>query len=346
MPWGVGVIGAGPGVAVLHLPTLELVSDHFTVVHVADRGSGRAESLAGRLGAAASTGTAALLADPAVEVVAICSPPSEHARHIRECVAAGVRAILCEKPLATTTAEAEEVVDACREAGIILLVATNHFYDEAWDRAKHHLVALQSDIRTISATVALPPNARYHSAVTELAHAGVPPRGAPDLADPRIAADVVRQLVLGLAVHDLPAVRDLAPAFEGVDFAAAVPPIGYTVGFRASGVRVLLTAVMLPDGPDPAWRLTIGTSTDRVDVEFPPSFVHAGSARVRVRGGDVRATTYRREAEDGYVREWRALAALLDGTATMEYHEVLDDAIFAIELADAAAAAITGGAPS
>ena len=346
MPWGVGVIGAGPGVAALHLPTLELVGDHFTVVHVADRGSGRAESLAGRLGAAASTGTAALLADPAVEVVAICSPPSEHARHIRECVAAGVRAILCEKPLATTTAEAEEVVDACREAGIILLVATNHFYDEAWDRARHHLVALQSDIRTISATVALPPNARYHSAVTELAHAGVPPRGAPDLADPRIAADVVRQLVLGLAVHDLPAVRDLAPAFEGVDFAAAVPPIGYTVGFRASGVRVLLTAVMLPDGPDPAWRLTIGTSTDRVDVEFPPSFVHAGSATVRVRGGDVRATTYRREAEDGYVREWRALAALLDGTATMEYHEVLDDAIFAIELADAAAAAITGGAPS
>ena len=346
MPWGVGVIGAGPGVAALHLPTLELVSDRFTVVHVVDHGSGRAEALAGRLGAAASTGTAALLADPAVEVVAICSPPSEHARHIRECVAAGVRAILCEKPLATTTAEAREVVDACREAGVILLVATNHFYDEAWDRAKHHLVALQSDIRTISATVALPPNGRYHAAVTELAPAGAPARGAPDLADPRIAAEVVRQLVLGLAVHDLPAVRDLAPAFEGVDFAAAVPPIGYTVGFRASGVRVLLTAVMLPDGPDPVWRLTIGTSTDRVDVEFPPSFVHAGSATVRVRGGDVRATTYRREAEDGYVREWRALAALLDGTATMEYHEVLDDAIFAIDLADAAAAAIGEGAPS
>ena len=48
-------------------------------------------------------------------------------------------------------------------------------------------------------------------------------------------------IVLGLAVHDLPAVRDLAPDFEGVDFAAVVPPIGYTVGFRSSGVRVLLT---------------------------------------------------------------------------------------------------------
>ena len=279
-------------------------------------------------------------------MLAICSPPGEHARQIREGIAAGVRAILCEKPLATTTEDAREVVDACREAGVILLVATNHFYDEAWDRAKHHLVALQSDVHTISATVALPPNGRYHAAVTELAPAGAPARGAPDLADPVVAAQVVRQLVLGLAVHDLPAVRDLAPDFEGVDFAAAVAPIGYTVGFRAGGVRVLLTAVMLPDGPDPVWRLTIGTSTDRVDVEFPPSFVHAGSATVRVRTGDLRTTTYRREREDGYVREWRALAALLDGTATMEYHEVLDDAIFAIELADAAAAAILAGAPS
>ena len=346
MPWGVGVIGAGPGVAALHLPTLAMMSDQFRVVHISDHGSGRAVELAARLAATASQGTTELLADPAVEVVVICSPPAEHARQIRECVAAGVRAILCEKPLATTRGEAREVVEACREGGVVLLVATNHFYDEAWDRAKHHLVALQSDVRTISATVALPPNGRYHAAVTELAAAGAPGRGAPDLADPGVAAEVVRQLVLGLAVHDLPAVRDLAPDFEGVDFAAAVPPIGYTIGFRAGGVRVLLTAVMLPDGPDPVWRLTIGTSTDRVDVEFPPSFVHAGSATVRVRTGDLRTTTYRREHEDGYVREWCALAALLDGTATMEYHEVLDDAIFAIDLADAAAAAIRSGAPS
>jgi predicted dehydrogenase len=346
MPWGVGVIGAGPGVAALHLPTLDRLGDRFSVVHVADNGSGRAAELAGRVGATASHGTAALLADPAVEVVAICSPPGEHARQIRESIAAGVRGILCEKPLASTKKEAREVVDSCREAGVALLVATNHFYDDAWDRAKHHLVALGSDVRTISVTVALPPNHRYHAAVTELAPAATPARGAPDLADAGTAAEIVRQLVLGLAVHDLPAIRDLAPDFDGVDFAAAVPPIGYTVGFRSSGVRVLLTAVMLPDGPDPVWRLTIGTSTDRVDVEFPPAFVHAGSATVRVRAGDLRTTTYRRDAEDGYIREWRALAALLDGTATMEYHEVLDDAVFAIDLADAAAAAIRTGAPS
>lgn len=340
MSWGVGVIGAGPGVAALHVPTLQRLDDRFSVVHVADHGSGRAAELAGRLGVATSQGTATLLADPGVDVVAICSPPAEHAGQILEAVASGARAIFCEKPLATTREEAEQVVDACREAGVVLLVATNHFYDEAWDRARHHLVALESEVRTITVTAALPPNTRYHDAVTESASGSAPPRGAPDLADRELAAAVVRQLVLGLAVHDLPAVRDLAPDFEGVDFAVAVAPIGYTIGFRSSGVHVVLTAVMLPDGPDARWRLTVGTSADRVDVDFPPAFVHAGSATVRVRIGDLRATTYRRDAEDGYVREWKALAALLDGAVPMEYGEVLDDALFAIDLAEAAAAAI------
>ena len=348
MTWGVGVIGAGPGVAALHLPTLERLRELFSVVHVADNGGGRAAELAARVGATASQGTAELLADPAVDVVAICSPPGEHARQIREAIAAGKRAILCEKPLATSEAEAEEVVDACRRVGVVLLVATNHLYDEAWDRAKRHLVALQSEVRSISATVALPPNGRFHELVTEFPVMPAAPgagggRGAPDLADPEVAASVVRQLVVGLAVHDLPAVRDLAPDLEGVDFAAALAPIGYTVGFRSSGIPVLLTAVMLPDGPDPVWRLSIATAIDRVDVDFPPAFVHAGSAVVRVRGGDVRETTYRRDAEDGYAREWRALAALLDGTATTEYHEILDDARFAIVLADAAADAVRRG---
>ncbi|WP_173921646.1 Gfo/Idh/MocA family protein [Agromyces sp. Marseille-P2726] len=346
MSRGVGVIGAGPGVAALHLPTLARLRDRFRVSHISDRGSGRAAALAERLGVPASRGVAELLADPSVQVIAVCSPPSEHARNILDAVDAGVTAILCEKPLATTAEEAHAVIDACRSAGVRLLVATNHFYDGAWDRAKHHLVALEGDIRTIAVTVALPPNDRYHAAVTELEPGAAPARSGPDLADPDLAASVVRQLVLGLAVHDLPAVRDLARDFEGVDFAVAVPPIGYTIGFRASGIHVVLTAVMLPDGPDALWRLSIGTSADRVDVEFPPAFVHAGSATVRVRAGDVRTTSYRREPDDGYLREWQALDALLEGAATMEYHEVLDDALFTIALADAAAEAVRrGGTP-
>ena len=48
--------------------------------------------------------------------------------------------------------------------------------------------------------------------------------------------------------------------------------------------------------------------------------------------------------EDGYLAEWRALADVLSGTSVVEYDELLDDARYALTLADAAAALILEGA--
>ncbi|WP_439592899.1 Gfo/Idh/MocA family protein [Microbacterium sp.] len=343
MPHGVGIVGAGPGVAALHLPTLARLHPLFEVVHIADAGSGRAGELAERVGARSSSGITELLDDDRVSIVALCSPPAEHAAQILASVAAGKTAILCEKPLATTLDDAEAVIDACRAAGTALLVGTNHLYDPAWMRAKHHLVAGRHVVRAIAVTLALPPNGRYHDVVTELATpAAAPSRGAPPLHLPEVAASVVRQLLAGLAVHDLPMLRDLAPDLESVVFARAVAPLGYVVGYRASGIPVRLATVMLPDGADALWRLDITTDTDRLEVAFPPAFVHVGSARVRVSTASGVVTTYPIAAEDGYVAEWRALADVLDGDAVIEYDELLDDARYALTLADAAAALIEG----
>lgn len=336
MPHGIGVIGAGPGVAALHLPTIARLPDHFRVVHVTDAGSGRAAPLAARVGARSSAGARDLLADPAVDVVAICSPPAEHAAQILASVAAGKRAILCEKPVATTVADAEEAIEACRRAGVPLVVGTNHYYDPAWGRARHHLSGSGGPVVSISVTLSLPPNGRYHDVVTE---AFEPSRGRPpaDLSDPAVAEGVVRALLTGLAIHDLPLVRDLAPRFERVVFARALTPVGYAVGFVASGIPVQLTTVMLPDGADALWRLTVTTDRDRLDVSFPPAFVHAGSATVRLRAVDGRDTTYAREGGDGYLAEWRALAELLESGEPVEYEELLDDVRYALRLADEAA---------
>lgn len=338
MPSGVGVIGAGPGVAALHLPTLARLGELFEVVHVSDAGSGAALGLAARTGAAHSTGTDELLADPRVETVAVCSPPHLHAGQVRAAVAAGKRAILCEKPLATTTADAEAVIEDCRAAGVALVVGTHHFFDPAWARAKHHLMAHGDPVRTVAITVALPPNGRYHDVVTELAP-GVAPasRPRPDWGDPEVAASIVRQLVIGLAVHDLPIVRDLAPRIDRVVYARPVAPIGFAIGMVAGGVLIQLNAVMLPSGADALWRMTVGTSLDELEVDFRPAFTHDGSAQVRVRDIGGRVIAYPREAEDGYVAEWRALAAGLDGVEAIEYDELLADARYAIDLADAAA---------
>ena len=240
-------------------------------------------------------------------------------------------------------ADAEAVIHACRAAGTALLIGTNHLYDPAWGRAKHHLLAGGQRVRAISVTLALPPNGRYHDVVTELrVPAAAPARGGPDLSTAQVAASVVRQLITGLAVHDLPMLRDLAPVIERVVFARAVAPIGYLVGYRASGIPVRLATVMLPDGAEALWELEIITDTDMLTVSFPPAFVHAGSAEVRVNSGTGRLTTYPIYPDDGYLAEWRALADLLKGSSVVEYDELLDDARYAIALADAASELIGG----
>ena len=79
-----------------------------------------------------------------------------------------------------------------------------------------------------------------------------------------------------------------------------------------------------------------------VTVSFPPAFVHAGSAEVRVSSATGRRTTYPLDPDDGYLAEWRALADVLNGSSVVEYDELLDDARYAITLADAASELIAG----
>lgn len=341
---GVGILGAGPGAWALHAPTIA-ASDRFRVVHVADAGNGRAEVLAERVGARWSIGADELLEDPAVEVVAVCTPPETHAAFVLAAVAAGKRAIFCEKPLATSTDDLAAVLAACAAADVALVVGTNHLFDPAWDRVKHHLDAAGAAVLSVSAVLSLAPNDRYHAVVsTAVAPGRVQPRPPIDPAIPTAAAGIVRQLILGLAIHDLPLLRDLVGEVERVDYARAIAPVGYDIGLTArDGAHARLAAVMLPSGADTQWRLTIVTTHDRIQIDFPPPFVHAGSGTVHVRDDEGRVVRYPPAPTDGYQEEWRALAEVLDGRRAMEYEPLEADARFAIGLADAAAAVILGG---
>lgn len=63
----------------------------------------------------------ALLADPAVTVVHVCTPNHLHAEATRRALAAG-KHVVCEKPLATTLADAVAMEAAAREAGVVATV--------------------------------------------------------------------------------------------------------------------------------------------------------------------------------------------------------------------------------
>jgi len=90
---------------------------------VASRSSERADTFARRLGLARAYGdAAALLADPAVDVVYVATPPAHHARHALQCLAAG-KPVLCEKPFATHAAEARQVVERARTQGLFCMEA-------------------------------------------------------------------------------------------------------------------------------------------------------------------------------------------------------------------------------
>ena len=283
MSHGVGIVGAGPGVAALHLPTLARLGADFEVVHISDGGSGRAEDLAARVGARWSSELPSF-SPTRVAVVVLCSPPAQHAGQILASVAAGKRAVLCEKPLATTVADAEAVIDACRDAG---------------DRA----------------------SGRHQPPVRPGLGAGEasPPRGGPhrplDLGDTGAAAQrraTTMSSQNSRRRHPLPVGaapnsrcrRSRHPSFVSSSRVspcttcrcsaisrrvsrrsssrARSPRSGTPSGYRASRIPVRLTTVMLPEGADAVWRLDITTETDLIEVSFPPAFVHVGSAVVRV----------------------------------------------------------------
>ena len=58
---------------------------------------------------------------PDVDVVDICTPTHLHHEMVLQAAAAG-KHVICEKPLARTVAQGQEMIAACRQAGVKLLV--------------------------------------------------------------------------------------------------------------------------------------------------------------------------------------------------------------------------------
>jgi predicted dehydrogenase len=91
----------------VHLEALRRV-EHVEVAAIAGRNTAAAD----KLGSAFSVPTVpaeAILRDPSIDAVHICTPNALHYAMAKQALLAG-KHVLCEKPLATTVAEAEELV--------------------------------------------------------------------------------------------------------------------------------------------------------------------------------------------------------------------------------------------
>ena len=152
---------------------------------------------------------------------------------------------------------------------------------------------------------------------------------------------MVHSGVMGLAIHDLPLVRALLPRFDDVTVLRAhvIAPRGYQIVLTAGGKRIELHAAMTATWR-PDWALEAFSDELALRIEFPPSYVHAGSGVATIRTGG-RASVFGPESHNGYEGEWRDLAAIVRGEQKAPPTQALiDDLRFAIMLADAAAESI------
>lgn len=115
--FGVGLIGCGSFGRFCLLAYAQ--APGIRVVAVADANPKRARSCAQEFNLRACETVDELLADPAVQVVHIATPPAEHASLIRQALEAG-KHVFCEHPLATRLKDADGLITQAAERSLRL----------------------------------------------------------------------------------------------------------------------------------------------------------------------------------------------------------------------------------
>jgi scyllo-inositol 2-dehydrogenase (NADP+) len=136
-PVGVGLYGYG-AIGREHATSAAAV-DGLELRAVCDRMPERRADAERRHGVPAHADAAALLDDPAVELVVVGVPPSLHATVALECLRAG-KHVVCEKPFALRAADADRVMEAAARAGRAVAV----YQSRRWDP---DFVALRRAVR-------------------------------------------------------------------------------------------------------------------------------------------------------------------------------------------------------
>jgi predicted dehydrogenase len=107
-------------------------ADRCTVTAIASRDGQRGREVAAALGIPrVHDSYKALLADPEVDAVYIPLPNHLHVPWTIAAARAG-KHVLCEKPLATASADAERVIEVCRAEGVTLMEAFMYRLHPSW----------------------------------------------------------------------------------------------------------------------------------------------------------------------------------------------------------------------
>ncbi|MGI6207961.1 MAG: Gfo/Idh/MocA family protein [Anaerolineae bacterium] len=120
-PVAVGVVGLGRAGWDIHVRTLQspVIAGKFRLAAVTDPIEGRMAEAAELTGCRTHRNLEALCADPEVELVVVATPSHLHAEHSVDAMRAG-KHVLCEKPMAISLAEADQMLEVQRQTGRVL----------------------------------------------------------------------------------------------------------------------------------------------------------------------------------------------------------------------------------
>ncbi|GIV83297.1 MAG: inositol 2-dehydrogenase [Candidatus Roseilinea sp.] len=135
-PLRIGLIGAGR-IGQVHAETITRRVKDATLVAVADVNEVAARACAAQNGIPHATcDPSALINDPSIHAVLICSSTDTHAVLIEAAAQAG-KHIFCEKPIALDLAAIDRALCAVEKAGVKLQIGFNRRFDANFQRIRH-----------------------------------------------------------------------------------------------------------------------------------------------------------------------------------------------------------------
>ncbi|AYY12447.1 gfo/Idh/MocA family oxidoreductase [Actinobacteria bacterium YIM 96077] len=284
--------------------------------------------LAAQYGMRVCTGLDELLGE--VDVVDVCAPTHLHHDIVLAAAAAG-RPVICEKPLARTPADGEQMITACRDAGVPLLVA--------------HVVRFFPEYAAAHASVL--DDAIGRPSVIRLSRATYLP-SKPDgdwLADDELSGG----LVLDLMVHDFDYARWVAGDV------ATVHARSVRASRPEAGTDHVLAIMKHRSGAishvEGSWAHPPPTFRTRGEIAGTRGLLEFDSDRTAPVRASLRSTAPASAvplpssplAEPPHTTQLRHFLAVLDGTA--EPVVTADDGLAALRIASAAADSIVTGRP-
>jgi predicted dehydrogenase len=124
----VGIAGLGRSGWNIHAKTLLNLPGQFEIVAVTDPAAERRAEAVAACRCKAYGDFDALLEDRSVELVVVASPNKFHAEHANAALRAG-KHVVCEKPFALTTDDADRMIEAADETGRVLVPFQNRRYE-------------------------------------------------------------------------------------------------------------------------------------------------------------------------------------------------------------------------